>query len=302
MLVNGYIKLQRSLKEWRWYQDGNTLRLWIHLLLSANCEACAFRDIEVARGELVTSLKRLSDDTGMSVKEIRTSLEKLKKTGEIAVSSNRRYSLIRVLKFEDYQSPSGEQSASEGQSEGTQGAHQGQTDGIPRANNGQSSGTQGATMEEVGGGGELYINNNINNINNNSRKQSSTTPLPPPESPRQAGGTVQPCPAEAKELCAYFEENCHVFNSRPVLDAIIRCLLDGIAPEVLKAAIDDTALANANAPAKYVVKIMNDILAENVRELSSYRARQERRKGGRAQAPTAAPRYGGYDDEGEESL
>lgn len=86
---------------------------------------------------------------------------------------------------------------------------------------------------------------------------------------------IQPRPIEVGKLCRYFEENCHVFNPTPLKDAMTRCLLDGVAPEVLAAVIDDTALANAGSPAKYAIKIMNDILREKIRDLSTYRARQE---------------------------
>lgn len=87
--------------------------------------------------------------------------------------------------------------------------------------------------------------------------------------------SIQPRSIKVRKLCAYFEENCHVFNSTPLADTITRCLLEGVAPEVLAAVIDDTALANAGSPAKYAVKIMNDILRAKIRDLSTYRASQE---------------------------
>lgn len=133
MLENGYIKLHRSLPIWRWYKDGNVLRLWIHLLLSANYEPCSFADRMIERGELSTSLKSLSDQTGLSIKEVRTALSKLKRTGEITVWSNRHYTVITIVGYNEYQSDE---------------ANQGQTRGKPRALKGQTAGTQRATMKE----------------------------------------------------------------------------------------------------------------------------------------------------------
>lgn len=113
-------------------------------------------------------------------------------------------------------------------------------------------------------------------------------------------GKIQPRPTEVREFCAYFEENCHVFNSTPLKDAITCCLLDGIAPEVVVAVIDDTALANARSPAKYAVKIMNDILREKIRDLSTYRARQEqwRQQQNRVERGRGAQLYDYSSDEG----
>lgn len=137
MLENGYIKLHRSLSGWRWYKDGNVLRLWIHLLITANYEPKPFADRIVGKGELVTSLKSLSEQTGMTVKEVRTALDKLKRTGEIAVWSNRHYTVVTIQKYSLYQTDDGRPSAD-----------QGQTKGKPTANQGQTKGNQRATMEE----------------------------------------------------------------------------------------------------------------------------------------------------------
>lgn len=140
MLENGYIKLRRSLTGWRWYKDGNVLRLWVHLLISANYEACSFQDREVKRGELVTSLKSLSEQTGMTVKEIRTALDKLKRTGEITTQSNRHYTLISVKNYDAYQSDAPLDT-------GKPTANQGQTEGKPTANQGQSKGNNERKQE-----------------------------------------------------------------------------------------------------------------------------------------------------------
>lgn len=140
MLEIGYIKLHRSLPGWRWYKDGNVMRLWIHLLLSANYEACPFQDRVIKRGELVTSLKSLSEQTGMTVKELRTALDKLKRTGEITVWSNRHYTVVSIPQYDLYQND-------QGQTEGNQRANQGQTVGKPTANQGQSKGNNERNKE-----------------------------------------------------------------------------------------------------------------------------------------------------------
>ena len=106
MIENGYIRLHRTLTGWRWYKDGNVLRLWLHLLLNANYAPSDFQDRIIGRGEQVTSLKALSDDTGLSIQEVRTALGKLKRTGEILVNSNRHFTIVSILNYDKFQSDS----------------------------------------------------------------------------------------------------------------------------------------------------------------------------------------------------
>ena len=78
---NTYIKLFRSLQNWRWYKDGNTARVFIHLLMKANITAADFEDVTIRRGEVATSYNSLASDLGLSVRNIRTALNHLKSTG-----------------------------------------------------------------------------------------------------------------------------------------------------------------------------------------------------------------------------
>ena len=106
MIENGYIRLHRTITGWRWYKDGNVLRLWLHLLLNANYEQSEFQDRIIGRGEQVTSLKALSESTGLSIQEVRTALGKLKRTGEILVNSNRHFTIVSILNYDKFQSDS----------------------------------------------------------------------------------------------------------------------------------------------------------------------------------------------------
>ena len=101
--MNGHIKLHRSLTEWGWYTDLPTCKLWLHILLRANYKACEWQGIEIPRGAFVTSYAALSAESGLSVKQVRTALGKLKKTGEITVKTNRHYTVITVSKYDEYQ-------------------------------------------------------------------------------------------------------------------------------------------------------------------------------------------------------
>ena len=78
-----YIKLSRGLLEWEWYTDINTTRLFIHMLLKANWKDGNFKGTTIPRGSFVTSIRKLSDETGLSDREIRTAISHLKTTGEV---------------------------------------------------------------------------------------------------------------------------------------------------------------------------------------------------------------------------
>ena len=99
MLLNTFIKLDRSIEKWRWFKNQNTLQLWIYILLNANITDHDFDKIMVHRGELVTSYESLSKATGMSLKEVRTALTHLKETGEVAVRIYPKYSVISVVNY-----------------------------------------------------------------------------------------------------------------------------------------------------------------------------------------------------------
>ena len=107
MLENGRIDLHRSLTKWRWYKNGNTMRLFIHLLLTANWKDDDFEQITVRRGQRVASRRSLAEETGMTEREIRTALNHLISTGEVPSKSYTKYTVITIENYDRYQAPTG---------------------------------------------------------------------------------------------------------------------------------------------------------------------------------------------------
>lgn len=99
----GFIKLFRSTLSWEWFDDERTLKLWIYLLLRVNYEPSRFRGIEIGRGEVLESLSTMARNTNMSVKAIRTALNHLKQTGEVACRRTKYGTLVSVRKYSLYQ-------------------------------------------------------------------------------------------------------------------------------------------------------------------------------------------------------
>jgi hypothetical protein len=100
---NGFIVLYRSLLEWEWYSDANTTRLFIHCLLRANHKDNKWQGIMIDRGSFVTSYEKLSQETGLSVRSVRTSLNKLKMTGEVTIKSSTKNTVIVINNYDTYQ-------------------------------------------------------------------------------------------------------------------------------------------------------------------------------------------------------
>lgn len=101
-MKKGFIKLSREILEWEWYQDANSFRLMIHLLLKANFTTKKWQGNVINPGELITSLDNLSKETGLSVNAIRYALKKLKKTGYIFTKSTSKFTHIKICKSEIY--------------------------------------------------------------------------------------------------------------------------------------------------------------------------------------------------------
>lgn len=78
-----FIKVYRKFMEWEWYTDVNTKTLFIHCLLRANWKPGRWKGINYNAGEFITSLPSLADESGLSIQQVRTSLDKLISTGEI---------------------------------------------------------------------------------------------------------------------------------------------------------------------------------------------------------------------------
>ena len=103
--MEGWIKLYRKLIKWPHYKNGNTFRLFLHLLMTANVEDTKWvkGDMIIKRGQTVTSVAQLAHELGLTVNQIRTSKNTLKNTGEITIKTTNKLSIITVCKFDDYQ-------------------------------------------------------------------------------------------------------------------------------------------------------------------------------------------------------
>lgn len=103
-IYNGWISLHRKMLEWRWYTDNNTKAVFIHLLLTACWDKRGAYGFDLLRGQLITTYKRIAEETNLSIQNVRTAIRKLKSTNEIVVKSTNKFLLITVVKYSEYQS------------------------------------------------------------------------------------------------------------------------------------------------------------------------------------------------------
>ena len=141
-MSSGWIKLHRQLLEWEWYDDINTTRLFIHLLLLANHKDRNWRGINIKRGQLITGRITLSKQTKLSEQQIRTCLGKLKSTNEITTKPTNRNTLITLVKYNEYQD---------------------------KKESSTSKSTNHSTNKQPTDNQQITTNNNDNNVNNDNK-------------------------------------------------------------------------------------------------------------------------------------
>lgn len=103
LIDSGFIKLQRKILDWEWYNDIPTKTLFIHLLLKCNFKDKKWRGYDIEKGQILTGRKILSDETGLSEQQIKTALKKLQATNEITIKSTNKFSIITLVKYSFYQ-------------------------------------------------------------------------------------------------------------------------------------------------------------------------------------------------------
>lgn len=98
-----FIKLDRKLMAWGWKDVPEMVALWIDILMEANCFPNEWHGEVYEEGTFPTSVEKLSINTGLSIRTVRTCLERLKKSGEIDVETTNRGTKIKVVKWAEYQ-------------------------------------------------------------------------------------------------------------------------------------------------------------------------------------------------------
>lgn len=103
MMTDGWIKLYRKITEWEWYTVPSMAHLFIHLLLTANHQDKKWRGTIIKQGQVVTSTRRLAEQTGLSCKTVGIILQKLEASKEIARERIGNDTFVTILNYARYQ-------------------------------------------------------------------------------------------------------------------------------------------------------------------------------------------------------
>ena len=120
----GWIKIHRSILDWEWWEDINTRNVFIYCIIVANHQDTDWRGIPIKRGSFLTSIETLSKSVGLTVKQTRRAIEKLKKTKELGITRVSTManagSIVTICNYDKYQVLNDTEGQMEGQTEGQQ--------------------------------------------------------------------------------------------------------------------------------------------------------------------------------------
>lgn len=88
--------------DWEWYESTNVFRLFTHCLLHTNTQNIRYCGREIKAGQFVSSVARISAETGLTISQVRTALKKLKDTGYISTKSTNKYTIYTVIGYQEY--------------------------------------------------------------------------------------------------------------------------------------------------------------------------------------------------------
>ncbi|WP_241639988.1 DNA replication protein [Rosenbergiella epipactidis] len=103
----GFALLHRKIMETPFYKDAEASHLWVHLLLRANYEPVVIQtdygDVMCQRGEFLTGRNTLAEETGLTSDRVKSLIRKFKNLGMISTKSTNRFTVIQVVKYDEYQ-------------------------------------------------------------------------------------------------------------------------------------------------------------------------------------------------------
>ena len=100
MTHKGYIRLPRSIKVQKWYRKPACRLVALHLLLE--CSYRASEDLDV--GVLLTTMRSLANEIGISYQECRTAISTLEASGFLTVSTVQGKGIALLVTWQDYTS------------------------------------------------------------------------------------------------------------------------------------------------------------------------------------------------------
>ncbi|EAM2853551.1 DNA replication protein [Salmonella enterica] len=155
----GFALIHRQFMDSKLYKDSQAVHLFLHLILKANHSPAVVNtdigEMLVERGQLITGRPKLVSETFIPDNKVKSLLRSFEGNGMIRIESKgRKFSLITVLKYDDFQAPNC-------------------PTGVQRLSNANTSNDAAHSECCPTGVQRLSINNNINNISNTNVLEST---------------------------------------------------------------------------------------------------------------------------------
>ena len=96
----GFVQLSDDLTNWEWFDDKNTVYVYLWLMLRAAWCSARYHGIELERGQVITTYPEISEKCGVTIRQARTILDRLKTTGKATVNTTSKFSIITMLEYD----------------------------------------------------------------------------------------------------------------------------------------------------------------------------------------------------------
>lgn len=103
MAKGDFILVNRSLLKWEWYSDLPVRVLFQHLMLTVNWAPGRFKGVNIAPGQVPTSVQAMAAGSGLTVQQTKTALSKLKSTGEVTCQATSHFTVVTLVNWAKWQ-------------------------------------------------------------------------------------------------------------------------------------------------------------------------------------------------------
>ena len=103
----GWIKIYYKMLDWEWMDDPYVVALWVRILLNTNQRERKWHGVTVKRGQWLTSVHHIAEQTGWSRNTVKRILRILEQSKQISVETGNNGVLITVTNYGKYQSKGG---------------------------------------------------------------------------------------------------------------------------------------------------------------------------------------------------
>lgn len=91
--MEGYVKLSRKVTDWEHFKDDNCLKVFIFLLVHSKFEACDYAGYHFEPGDVRYTYEEIANKCGITVRQTRTAIAKLKATGILTSKATSKFSI-----------------------------------------------------------------------------------------------------------------------------------------------------------------------------------------------------------------